>query len=163
MIRFLTRTSVLWGLAGLVFVISCSFAFIMHKYGFLLIDEMWDPEKIHQHIEQLTPLQQNAHIWTTATLDVAFPFAYGGLFAGLVWRFFGKSGRLLAMPGLAAIPVDLAEGAVQIMALNGNTEVVFHKLWVTPIKLGLFVTAASFALIAIGVALWRKIMSPEAS
>ena len=140
----------------MVLLISGGFAYIMHRYGFLLIDEMWDPEKIHKYIEELTPKQRDVHIWTTLTLDVLFPFAYGGLFVGLVWKFLGRSGRLLALPGALVIPVDLAEGAVQVMALSGNTEVVIHKLWVTPIKLGLFVSAALFALFAIGVALGRK-------
>lgn len=154
--RYLTRTPVLWGLAGAVLFMSLGFVYIMHRFDFLLIDEMWDPEKIHQHIEGLSSKQKTIHIWTTATLDVLYPLAYGGLFIGLVRRVFGASGRILAIPGALVIPVDLAEGAIQVLALIGNEDAIVHKMWVTPIKFGLFVTAAIFALVAIAVALMRK-------
>ena len=99
----------------------------------------------------------------TATLDVTYPLIYGGLFTGLIWRFFGAAGPLLAIPALLVIPIDLTEGAVQLLLLNGNDAAADHKLWVTPIKLGLFVFAAVLALVAIGIAVWRRFFSPAQS
>lgn len=133
----------------------------MRWYDFHLIDEMREPDKIRAHIAAFSEQQKQVHIWVTAKLDVTYPLVYGGLFVGLVWRFLGPPGRLLALPGLAVIPIDLTEGVIQIMALSGNDAVVDHKAWVTPIKLGLFVLAAIFAIVAIAVALRRRFFSPK--
>ena len=156
---FLTKSSALWVMA--ILMIGCIFGFwyVMRTFDFLLIDEIWDPDQVRAHIANLSEKQRQVHIWTTATLDVAFPLFYGGLFVGLAWRFLGTAGPLLALPGLAVIPIDLTEGVIQIMALSGNEVAAFHKVWVTPLKLGLFIAAAIVALIAIGVAISRRLVS----
>ena len=71
-------------------------------------------------------------------------------------RFFGAPGRWLAVPGVLAIPIDLTEGAVQVMALSGQETILVYKAWVTPWKLGLFAAATLITFAAIAVALRRK-------
>ena len=54
-----------------------------------------------------------------------------------------------AVPAIAVIPTDLAEGAVQVAALLGNDQVLWLKSIVTPAKLVLFIAAVMIAIAAI--------------
>ena len=154
--NFLTKTPVLWILAVVMILIGMSFGYVSQVYEINLLDEISDPERVRSSIAAMSEEQKRVHLWTTGVLDVAFPLAYGGLFVGLAWRFLGAAGPLLALPGLAVIPIDLTEGVVQIMALGGNNDVVVHKAWVTPLKFGLFLPASLIALFALGLAVRRK-------
>lgn len=159
---WLTNARVLWMLALFQVLIWIGFVSIMKVYDFLLIDEMWNPDEIAAHISALSEQQKRAHIWTTATLDVLYPIVYGCFFVGMSWRFFGRPGRWLAVPGIATVPFDLTEGVIQIMALSGRYDVIVHKAWATPWKLGLFITASVITLAALAVAIRRK-FSPAQS
>ena len=156
MTSILTNSRVLWTLAVIQVLIWVGFVSIMSRYNFVLIDEMWQPDAIRNYISALTPEQKQAHVWTTATLDVLYPLTYGSFFAGMALRFFGQSGRWLALPGILAVPVDLTEGVIQVLALSGQESVVAQKAWITPLKLGLFGAAALISVVAIAVALRRK-------
>ena len=158
MIGFLTRSSVLWSLFGLQILIWIGFVLIMSTYDFVLIDEMWDLEAIRAYIGELSHEQKRAHIWTTASLEVLFPLAYGAFYIGLTMRVFERFGRWLILPAVAAIPIDLTEGVVQVLALNGQADVIWHKVWVTPWKLGLFMAASVIALAALAILLKRKFL-----
>ena len=155
----LTGTRVLWVLVIMQVLIWAGFVSVMRAYDFVLIDEMWKPNEIGDYIAGLSSEQKRAHIWTTASLDVLYPLVYGSFFAGMAVRGFGRPGRWLAVPGVATVPLDLTEGVIQVMALSGRTDVIVHKAWVTPWKLGLFVTASLITLAAIAVLLRRKFSS----
>ncbi|MEL8055552.1 MAG: hypothetical protein AAGK66_05320, partial [Pseudomonadota bacterium] len=96
--------------------------------------------------------QRSAHAWMTATLDVAYPLTYGALFAGLTLRALKP---VFAIPAIAVIPTDLVEGFVQVLALNGNYELLWLKAFVTPAKLILFGAAIVIALVALWMG-WRQ-------
>ena len=101
--------------------------------------------------------QQQAHFWGTVLNDTAYPLAYGGLFAGLVWRFAGDLRRWLVFPALAVIVVDLVENTTQAMALMGNESLIGLKDVLTPAKFGLFFLAAFCVLVSIGRAIARRL------
>ena len=154
--RFLTKSSTLWILAVVQVAIGAGFFFIGDHFEFSLLDEVYSLDVVQAKLEALSSEQKRIHTITTATLDTMYPLAYGGMFVGLAWRFLGPAGSYAAIPGLAVIPIDLTENSVQILALNGVRDVLVYKSWLTPMKFGLFLTAAIIALIAVGVAVRRK-------
>ena len=95
--------------------------------------------------------QRVSHAWATSTLDVAFPISAGLLFAGVALHFFPKYGIYLAIPGFLAIPTDLFEGVIQILALTNNADLLDLKAVVTPLKAGLLLTG-----LAIAIAGWSR-------
>jgi len=153
MMKFLTKPVTLWILFALFILQTAGFAVIMAVWDFEVIDEISDPEKVRLHIAEMSALQKSVHAWTTATLDVAYPLTYGALFAGLAWRAFKP---LYALPAIAVIPTDLAEGFVQVMALTGNSDLVWLKAYLTPAKLTLFFAAIAIAVAALGMEYLRR-------
>jgi hypothetical protein len=103
-------------------------------------------------VASLSEAQRSAHFWVTVLLDTAYPLAYGGFFAAMALRFWGKFGRLAALPAIATIIVDLTENTVQALALSGAADVLDAKDWLTPLKFGLLFLAAAIALIALVIA-----------
>ncbi|MEO0449593.1 MAG: hypothetical protein AAFZ74_04625 [Pseudomonadota bacterium] len=156
MTSFLTKTPVLWLLFGGFVLQSVCFGVIMAIWDFTVIDEMSDPEKVRGHIAAMSETQRHVHAWTTATLDVAYPLTYGALFAGLALTRFPS---IWAAPAIAVIPVDLAEGVVQVMALLGNDQLIELKAILTPLKLVLFGIAAFIALAAFLLAVRSRLTS----
>lgn len=152
----LTNARTLWTLLLVQVLIWIGFVSVMTVYDFVLMDEMWEPDAIRSYLAELSAQQKRAHVWTTATLDVLYPLAYGAFYAGLALRFLPRLGGLLVLPAIAVIPVDLAEGVVQVMALNGDAAIVNHKAWITPLKLVLFGLASLIALAGLAVGLRRK-------
>lgn len=155
----LTRPKVLWLLFGATLAMTIAFGLVMKIWQFELIDEMYLPDQIKAHLASLTPSQKYVHAWVTATLDVAYPLAYGGFFIGMALRFFGRYGAWLALPGVLVIPVDLAEGLVQILLLNGVESVLGYKQILTPLKLGLFFPGLAIAVLGGLIAArhkWRR-------
>ncbi len=153
---FLIQTRTLWTAFAVFVLISFGFAAIMSLWDFIMIDEMSDPAAIRSHLAEMTATQKSVHLWTTATLDVMYPFAYGILFSGMALRFFGPWGWWIALPSLIVIPVDLTEGAVQIAALAGNLDVLWMKAYVTPLKLVLFLFGVAATLAATIIAIRRR-------
>lgn len=151
----LTRPKILWLLFGATLAMTIAFGLIMWIWQFELIDEMHQPARIKAHLALLTPTQKYVHAWTTATLDVAYPFAYGGLFVGMALRFFDRFGVWLALPGALVIPVDLAEGVVQLLLLNGVENLLTYKQVLTPLKLGLYFPGLAIAVMGAGIAAVR--------
>ncbi len=152
--KFLTKPTTLWVLFGLFIVETLSFGLIMALWDFTIIDEMSDPEIIRQHIREMNDTQRSVHAWMTATLDVAYPLTYGSLFAGLALRAFKPT---FSVPATAVIPVDLAEGVVQVMALTGGESLLWLKAYLTPLKLLLFVAAMMIAIFAVVRALRNRL------
>lgn len=146
MIEKLSRASVLWGLLIITIGLTLGFVVVSSVFGFSFIDHLWTPGKVLDAIGTMSVTQKIAHGLATATLDVAYPIAYGSLLAGLTFRYFNKIGGLLVWPALLVIPTDLAEGGVQILLLFGQTGLVGWKALLTKIKYGLFLAALLIAL-----------------
>jgi hypothetical protein len=157
--NFVSRTHVLWTLAVLFLLLTGVFVGLSHS-GFPFIDFLKDPAEVRAAIAAMSPEQRQMHSVLTATLDVAYPLSFGLLFAGLIWRFFGPA-KWLALVALLVTPVDIAEGAVQIMALGGDDGVIDAKALVTPLKNMLFLFGFVASLIALGIGLFRR--SPRAA
>lgn len=152
----LTNTKTLWALFWATLALTATFGVIMQVWQFELIDEMSDPAQIRTHVAEFNDAQKTAHIWMTATIDVAYPLAYGSFFMGMALRFFDRFGFWLALPSLLVIPVDLAEGYVQVMFLSGDDSLLHLKTILTPLKLGLFIPGSIIALIGAGIAIKRR-------
>lgn len=151
----LTRSKNLWMLFVLTLTLTLAFGVVMKIWDFQIIDEMYHAEQIRAHIEAMTPLQRRVHTWMTATLDVAYPLVYGGLFIGIILKAFTKFGRWLVLPAIFVMPVDLVEGVSQVLLLNGYDGAMEIKLVATPLKLLLFVAALVISLVGVGV-MWRR-------
>lgn len=152
MASFLTGTRTLWFLFAATLVLSCSFPLATRYWQLTLLDGIASPADARSLLEGFTPHQKMIHAWITATLDVAYPFAYGGFFAGSALRVFTRHGRYLALPALLVIPTDLIEGIVQILALTGTADYLALKAVVTPAKILLF--GISLFLTAVAWATW---------
>lgn len=137
-------------------VLTVGFLAVMWGWSFQVIDELFLKQQILDSVAALSPSQKRVHIVTTATLDVAYPFAYGFFQAGMAYRYLGRIGAFIAPLSLLCIPVDLIEGFAQIMILDGQTQFVDTKVMVTPIKMLLYVPGLVAALIALGIALANR-------
>ena len=111
-----------------------------------LVDAISDPTEVRQVISDMTPGQRFVHAWITATLDVAYPLAYGALFIGSAYAFYERFGRYIAYSLLVVVPTDLLEGVVQILALMGFADFLAAKAVLTPLKTILFLMGAATTL-----------------
>ena len=153
--RWLTRPRTLWTLFGSALVITLVFPVLAQRLGITFLDGISSPDEARALLASFTEQQRSAHAWATATLDVAYPLAYAGFFAGSALLVFRRFGRSLATVALLAIPVDLLEGAVQVLALTGTADLLGMKAVVTPAKFLLFLVGAGIALVAWSVWLLR--------
>lgn len=159
--QFLTKSTTIWTL-GIGFVLlTLGFGVWIERYDLHIIDEISDPDKIRAVIAAMTPEQRSAHWWMTLTLDYAYPLAYGGFYAGMALRFFGKLGPWLAIPALVCIPADIVENTVQLFLLSGDEGLIWLKAIMTPVKLATFIPASIIALIGIGIAIYRRFRKPQ--
>lgn len=158
--QLLTNTTTLWTTFLMTIGMTLAFGLIMQIWQFEIIDELYKPEQISAHLAAMSAEQKLVHAWMTATLDVAYPIVYAGFFIGMALRYCGRLGPWLALPSVAVIPVDLAEGVVQVLLLNGYTDLIWLKSIITPIKLGLFLfgfAVASFGLASAATQLVRRL------
>ena len=139
--KLITSTTTLWLLLLATIAMVFMFQFLAPIWELRLIDSISAPDEVRAVIAGFSAEQRTAHAWITATLDVAFPLAYGLLFAGSAIRFFPNL-TFLALPGFAVIPVDCVEGAVQVLALLDIADFVDTKAWLTPLKMWLFYAGA---------------------
>lgn len=153
--QFLTRAPVLWALFVLMIAGFFGFSLFNAAVGGTFLDFLSDPEAARAVVAGMTAEQRSAHFWVTALLDTAFPLSFGLFFAGMAMRFFGKWGKLAALPAFGALVFDLTENTIQALALSGAADVLDAKAWVTPGKLWLFYAAAIIALIAALIGLFR--------
>ncbi|MBW2446352.1 MAG: hypothetical protein JRG83_10535 [Deltaproteobacteria bacterium] len=152
----LAGTRTLWFLFAATLALSCSFPLVASYWQLTLLDGITSPADARSLLDSFTPHQKMIHAWITATLDVAYPLAYGGLFAGSALRVFTRHGRYLAVPAFLVIPTDLIEGVVQILALTGTADWLGLKSIVTPAKFLLFGLAFCIAAIAWATWLYRR-------
>lgn len=144
----LVAPRVLWSLFVAAVLVSVTFPLVASYWQLTLLDGISSPAEARAVIEAFTPQQREAHAWITATLDVAYPLTYGCFFAGSALRVFKGYGRLLALPGLLAIPTDLVEGLVQVLALTDTADWLSLKSIVTPAKTALFVSGIVVSAVA---------------
>nr|WP_070959052.1 hypothetical protein [Hyphomonas sp. Mor2] len=155
MLNILTRTWVLVGLFIAMLAIGYSFSFVQEAAGGALLDTLGTGAEAKARLAEMSADQKTAHFWGTVLNDTAYPFAYGGLLIGLIWRFAGTLRRWFVFPAFAVIVVDLTENTTQALALSGNEALIGLKDVLTPTKFGLFALAAVLALISIGLAILR--------
>lgn len=74
----------------------------MAVWQFQFIDEMSSAERISAHIRAMSADQWAVHAWTTAAIDVIYPFAYAFFFIGVAIRYFVHFGVRLAIHALQA-------------------------------------------------------------
>ena len=162
MLTFLGRTKVIWFTFVTTLILTVAFGAVMEVWQFQLVDEMSRRDEFLPHISNLTDLQKKVHIWTTATLDVAYPLMYGAFFIGTTVRVFKKKGVFWTIPAMLVIPTDLAEGVTQVLLLNGNEAIAWLKEILTPVKFFLFFLALIISAIALITGLIRKIRNRRA-
>jgi len=153
---FLAETRTLWFFFAATLVITCLFPLVGSHWQLTLLDGISSPAEARSVLEELTPHQKKIHAWITATLDVAYPIVYGGLFAGSALRVFTRYGRFLALPALVVIPTDLIEGVVQVLALTGTADWLDAKAVLTPAKLVLFAAGLCITVFAWATWLYRR-------
>lgn len=120
-------------------LMTVAFQILARSFHLPLLDALSDPALTRVTIEGMTSAQRTLHAWMTATLDVAYPLAYGAWFIGSAYCFFPTKAHLLAIATLVLIGVDLSEGVVQVLALTGTADWVDAKALLTPLKVALFV------------------------
>ena len=155
--QLLTRAPVLWALFALMILSGIGFQIFGPAVGGTYLDLLSEPGEVRALFEGLTPQQKTAHFWVTVLNDTLFPFSFGLLFAGMALRFFGKWGKLAALPGFAVLVFDLTENTVQALALSGAADALDAKVWLTPAKFGLFWLAAAIALVAALIGIFRLV------
>ena len=158
MLNFISRTPILIGLFLAMLVIGYLFGGVREASGGVLLDTIWNGADAKAHLLAMTAEQKSAHFWGTAVNDMLYPFAYGGLFAGLAWRFGGHRFPLV-IPAMSVIIVDLAENTTQALALAGNDGLIGLKDVLTPLKFGLFLLAVVIAVFCLIGALIQKLRS----
>jgi len=139
-VKRLSETRALWLSFSATILITLAFQLIARQFELVLLDTLTDPDEVRSAIAAMTGKQRELHALVTATLDVAYPAAYGALFIGSAFRFFPSWGFVLSIPAMVCIPVDLTEGVVQVLALVGDTDWVSAKTILTPLKQVLFLT-----------------------
>ena len=145
--NYLKKSNTPWVLfvltAGTILVSSL----VQSHWDLALLDEISSPSAARSMLEQMSAEQKIVHVWFTATLDVIFPIVLGGFLASVAIRSFERFGWLLALIPLVAIPVDLVEGVVQILALSDTKDLLDLKAFITPLKIALFTAGIIIALV----------------
>ena len=146
MFRTLAENRSLWIAFVSTILITIAFPITASIWGITFIDAMSDPAEVRQAIYDMTPDQRVVHAWLTATLDVAYPLAYGALFVGSAYAFYERFGRYIAIVLLLVVPTDLLEGVVQVLALTDAADFVDAKAVLTPLKTALFLLGVATTL-----------------
>lgn len=148
---FITKTNVLWISFFTTIFLTLLFPLVAARWNLIFMDDLVSPTKVRELLEQMSAQQKSVHLWTTATLDVAYPFVYGSFLAGTALRFFHKYGSYLALPALLTVLVDLLEGVIQVLALTETVDLLGPKAYITALKFGLFFIAVIIVLVG-----WAK-------
>ena len=148
MFNLIKKRSTLWVLFALTVILTFSFSFVAEQNQMSFLDAISSPEEAKQLVASLSEEQKQVHIWVTAVLDVAYPLVYGMFFAGVALASFRHFGFFLAIPSFLVIPVDIAEGMVQIYGLLGHTDWLDWKLVLTPLKFALVLIGLTVAVVA---------------
>lgn len=152
----LSQPRTLWLTFIAVLIITAAFPMAADIWNLSFLDAMSDPDEVRATIASMSSDQRVAHAWITATLDVLYPLAYGALFVGSAYAFYGRFGWLIALPFFVLVPVDLLEGVVQVLALNGVADWVDAKAVLTPLKTGLFLFGVLITVVGWVIWLFRR-------
>ena len=152
MFTTLSQRRSLWIALTCTLLLAFAFPVSQALLDILLLDPLSDPEQVRTAIGAMSTDQRHAHAWITATLDVAFPVAYGSLFVGSAIAFYPRIGPFLATGLSLVVPTDLLEGVVQVLALTGTADFVDAKAVLTPLKTILFL--AGFFVMIFGWLRW---------
>ena len=163
MMHFLTRTPTLFALFILQALIFLGFGPFVEGVGGTFLDTVMTGEESRAVIAHMSSGQRWTHFGVTVLLDTIYPIAYGAFFVAMAVRFFGKFGKLFALPAFAAAVVDLTENTVQALALSGAADVLDAKDWLTPLKFGLFALAGVIALIGFIIGVVHMFTNKHAS
>ena len=159
----LSETRTLWITFILSVLLTFSFQVVVSVWGVTLVDSISDPTATRAAIASMTAEQHVVHAWTTATLDVAYPLAYGAWFAGSAYKFFGRWGPWLAAPMYVLVGTDLAEGVVQVLALVSVADWLDLKAVLTPLKTVLFLFGLLMTVLGWVIWLVGRLRRPAAS
>ena len=145
----LRRVPVIWA-TGLCFVaLTIAFAVWIRAYDLTILDRLAKSDDVRAVLASMSERQRSAHWWMTLSLDFVYPLAYGGFFAGLALRAFGRVGPALAVPAFICIVADIAENLIQLHLLQGGEAFLGTKAILTPIKFTSFYLAATLALVGL--------------
>ena len=162
-LNIISKTPSLVFLFILQLILGASFYIVQNNVGGALLDLEMSGENARKILSHMNEVQIHYHLLATATLDMIYPFAYSGFFAGFSWRmtnFLGfniKWRALLIVPTLCALLADLCENTVQLIALNGNASYLNLKDIVTPLKYGSFLFALFIVVVLTILALSKKL------
>ena len=152
----LTDNRILWMSFIGTILLTITFQVAVGIWDLTLIDAISDPGDTRLAIASMSQQQNLIHAWITATLDVAYPLAYGALFIGSGYKFYGKWGWLVAAPVFVLVPTDLIEGVVQVLALTNVTDWIDAKAILTPLKTFLFLLGLATTIVGWGIWLVNK-------
>ena len=153
---YITRTSTLTFLFILaVAIVGCFIAFTPVAGG-ILLDSLRSAPESQQLLASMSDAQKTTHFRITLWLDMIFPLAYGGFFAGLTLKNFKQMGAWLAIPAFLVIPTDICENLIQLLALTGTEDLLQIKAILTPIKFMLFNISATITALSLSIGIWRR-------
>lgn len=163
LLNFISRTPVIIALFIASAIIGFGFSFFQDAIGGTFLDMLYSGDAAKAVLADMSAAQKSAHIRATLLLDILFPLTLGGYMLGIAARvpknlYNGKLRKWALIPAIVAIITDLCENAVQVMALSGNTSLLFLKTALTPIKYFAFYTAFLLAIFLLLIALvkWFK-------
>lgn len=151
MADFLARPLTLWVLLVITLAISLTLSLMSTP-----LDYVADPEAVSALIANMSEQQKQTHIWTTLTLDTAYPLTYGAFFVGMALKYFGQWWKWISLPGLTAALADFAENAVQVLALSGIEDLLWMKVLLTPGKFYLALLAGFIALVGLVISRYNR-------
>lgn len=154
--RFLSRTPVLIASFLATVLVMLSFGPVREAAGKPLLDFLMSGAAANDRLAAMTYEAKTAHFWGTVLNDTAYPLTYGALFAGLAFRF-GAPKLIYGLPALSGVLLDLAENAIQALALSDTANLLILKTVLTPLKFAMVAAAAGLALVLMLRALLQKV------
>jgi len=152
----ITRNSVLYLLFFFTVVLMAGFVLWTPSVGGVGLDGISSVAEIESLLAGMSESEKDSHFWMTLLLDMLFPLAYGGLFAGICLKHAGRYARYLVLPALVVIPVDMLENIIQLLALKDNVSFLELKALLTPTKFFLFYVAAAIASASLLISIVTK-------
>lgn len=127
-----------------------------HDVKLFDIRDSYTPDEAREMLKTIGERGRRIYAITQLTLDLVFPFIYGGLFVITLYKLYGNPGYLLLVP-LITVVADLLENLLtSYLALSYRTGVAnpvaqVASIFTTVKKSGLVV---SVVLILAGTAIW---------
>ena len=137
----------------LLFVLGVMmFQWLPDRFELVLLDNLWQPERVRAAIADMDATQRAAHIWLTSSVDVVFPIAFGLFVLGSGLRLQPARRKPITALVMLLIGFDLLEGTVQILALTSQVDWLAAKQILTPVKLGWYLVG--LVLVVLGWLRW---------